>query len=290
MEPVHSLISCGALSETEKQEICEKMIESYFFKTESKCRKRKLNEEETKNECDHLKRTYISDSSTSQSTSKSKLSFLENIVGKQDLQWKKITAENLNLDYVKLFTKTEADALFQEAEKVIRYNSNSKVFVHGKWYKVPRKQTAYGDTGLTYTFSGATVSAQPWNNAPFLKNISDMVSSLTGHQFNFVLVNRYNDGNDHMGEHRDDEADLVPNSAIASVSLGQARDFVFRHADARGSGAKRKIDPVKLELSHGSLLMMNYPTNVYWFHSLPVRKKAILPRINLTFREMVVKK
>lgn len=111
-----------------------------------------------------------------------------------------------------------------------------------------------------------------------------------GHKFNFVLVNRYNDGNDHMGEHRDDEADLVPKSAIASVSVGQARDFIFRHRDARGSGAKRKIDPVKFELSHGSLLIMNHPTNVYWFHSLPVRKKVICPRINLTFRQMVVKK
>lgn len=261
-----------------------------YFKTEPKCSKRKLDKEETENDSGHFKRTYVSgDGGSCQSTSNSKLSFLANICRKQDLQWKKITAENLNLDYIQLFSKTEADALFQEAEKVIKYNANSKVFVHGKWHKVPRKQTAYGDTGLTYTFSGATVSAQPWNNASFLKNICDLVSSLTGHKFNFVLVNRYNDGNDHMGEHRDDEGDLVPRSVIASVSLGQARDFVFRHVESRGSNAKRKIDPVKLELSHGSLLIMNHPTNVYWFHSLPVRKKAIFPRINLTFREMVVK-
>ena len=267
------------------------MIDSYFLKAESKCKKRKMDEKEKEQEPDKFKRPDMNDSSTSrQSTStSSKLSFLET-GGKHDLQWKKIASENLNLDYLQLFTKTEADALFQEAEKVIKYNADSKVFVHGKWHKVPRKQTAYGDEGLTYTFSGATVAAQPWSNAPFLKNVSDLVSSLTGHKFNFVLVNRYNDGNDHMGEHRDDEADLVPKSAIASVSLGQARDFVFRHRDARGSSAKRKIDSVKLELSHGSLLMMNHPTNVYWFHSLPVRKKAICPRINLTFREMVGKR
>ena len=116
-----------------------------------------------------------------------------------------------------------------------------------------------------------------------------MLSALTDHKFNFALVNRYNDGNDHMGEHRDDEADLVPKSTIASVSLGQPRDFIFHLRDARGKGVKRKIDPVKIELSHGSLLLMNHPTNVYWFHSLPVRKKAVCPRMNLTFREMVVK-
>lgn len=267
------------------------MIDSYFVKKGSDCAKRKLDEKEDEGEPEMKAKVAESlNNSSCQAASSSKFSFLDKD-RKMDLQWKYITSENLNLDLVQLFTKTEAHILFQEAEKVIKYNEDSKVFVHGKWHKVPRKQAAYGDTGLTYTFSGATVAAQPWDNAPFLKSIGDLVSSLSGgHRFNFVLVNRYNDGNDHMGEHRDDEADLVPRSAIASVSLGQVRDFVFRHKDARGSGAKRKIDPVKFELSHGSLLMMNHPTNVYWFHSLPVRKKAICPRINLTFRQMVVKK
>lgn len=267
------------------------MIDSYFVKKGSNCAKRKLDEKEDEWEPEMKAKVAESlNNSCCQAASSSKFSFLDKS-RKMDLQWKHITSENLNLDLVQLFTKTEADILFQEAEKVIKYNEDSKVFVHGKWHKVPRKQAAYGDTGLTYTFSGATVAAQPWDNAPFLKSIGDLISSLSGgHRFNFILVNRYNDGNDHMGEHRDDEADLVPRSAIASVSLGQVRDFVFRHKDARGSGAKRKIDPVKFELSHGSLLMMNHPTNVYWFHSLPVRKKAICPRINLTFRQMVVKK
>ena len=269
------------------------MIDSYFVKTESKGVKRKRGEAESKCEPNHkvaLAGPCNMNSNCNQSASNSspKLSFLE-ASEKRNLQWKKITSENLNLDYVQLLTKTEADVIFQEAERVIKYNADSKVFVHGKWHKIPRKQAAYGDEGLTYTFSGATVAAQRWSNAPILKNISNLISTLTGHKFNFVLVNRYNDGDDHMGEHRDDETDLVPKSAIASVSLGQPRDFIFRHRDARGKGAKRKIDPVKLELSHGSLLLMKHPTNVYWFHSLPVRKKAICPRINLTFREMVVK-
>ena len=46
------------------------------------------------------------------------------------------------------------------------------------------------------------------------------------------------DGRDHMGEHKDDEEELVKGSPIASLSLGQARDFVFRHQDARGGAAK----------------------------------------------------
>ncbi len=98
---------------------------------------------------------------------------------------------------------------------------------------------------------------------------------------------RYNDGHDHMGEHRDDERELDPACPIASVSLGAARDFIFRHKDARTGSSKLQIKPVKLELAHGSLLLMNYPTNTYWYHSLPVRKKVKMPRINLTFRRIV---
>lgn len=104
-----------------------------------------------------------------------------------------------------------------------------------------------------------------------------------------LLSTRYKDGQDHMGEHRDDEKELDPLCPIASVSLGAARDFIFRHRDARGKQSCRQIEPVKLELAPGSLLLMNAPTNTFWYHSLPVRKKVLLPRINLTFRRILLK-
>ena len=92
-----------------------------------------------------------------------------------------------------------------------------------------------------------------------------------------------------MGEHRDDEKDLVAGYPIASLSLGQPRDFIFKHADCMGKDATRKIDPVKIELENGSLLLMKHPTNIYWYHSLPPRKRLKDIRINMTFRKMVTK-
>uniref|UniRef100_A0A8C2WVN4 DNA oxidative demethylase ALKBH2 n=1 Tax=Cyclopterus lumpus TaxID=8103 RepID=A0A8C2WVN4_CYCLU len=162
------------------------------------------------------------------------------------------------------------------------------VQVFGKVHSIPRKQATYGDAGLTYTYSGVTRLACPWT--PTLEYIRDVVTKTTGHTFNFVLVNRYKDGQDHMGEHRDDEKELDPLCPIASVSLGAARDFIFRHRDARGKHSCRQINPVKLQLAHGSLLLMNSPTNTFWYHSLPVRKKMSMPRINLTFRRIMDRK
>ena len=100
------------------------------------------------------------------------------------------------------------------------------------------------------------------------------------------LCVRYKDGCDYMGEHKDDEKDLAPGHPIASLSLGQPRDFYFKHQDARGKKATRKMDTVKLVLEHGGLLLMNPPTNQFWYHALPQRKKLCNVRINLTFRKM----
>ncbi|XP_077995909.1 DNA oxidative demethylase ALKBH2-like [Glandiceps talaboti] len=205
------------------------------------------------------------------------------------LSWKQYEAENLDCDYVQLFSKREADDLYKECEEQLVYNTGklAQVNIFGKWHNIPRKQVAHGDTGLTYTFSNNCIPARPW--IPFLTEIRDKITQVTGQKFNFVLINRYNDGNDHMGAHRDDEKDLVPTASIASLSLGQARDFVFQHANSRGNRASRDLPPITIELQHGSLLMMNHPTNVYWYHSLPRRKRASLPRINMTFRQMILK-
>ncbi|NXW16321.1 ALKB2 demethylase, partial [Circaetus pectoralis] len=201
--------------------------------------------------------------------------------------WQEIRAEGLSCDYRLLFGKAEADEIFQQLEEEVEYfeGDMTKLHVFGKWHDIPRKQVTYGDPELTYTYSGVTFSPKPW--IPVLNRIRDRITLDTGHTFNFVLINRYKDGGDHIGEHRDDERELVPRSPIASVSFGACRDFVFRHCDSRGKNATRHIKPIKLQLAHGSLLMMKYPTNVYWYHSLPTRKRVLAPRINLTFRKVM---
>ncbi|XP_053938490.1 DNA oxidative demethylase ALKBH2 [Cuculus canorus] len=201
--------------------------------------------------------------------------------------WQEIRAEGLCCDYRLLFGRAEADEIFQQLEEEVEYfeGEMTKLHVFGKWHDIPRKQVTYGDSDLTYTYSGVTFSPKPW--IPVLNRIRERITLDTGHTFNFVLINRYKDGEDHIGEHRDDERELVPRSPIASVSFGACRDFVFRHCDSRGKKATRHIKPIRLQLAHGSLLMMKYPTNVFWYHSLPIRKKVLAPRINLTFRKVM---
>ena len=84
--------------------------------------------------------------------------------------------------------KRHTEYYFNELERVIEYDSSevAKVRVFGKYFRLPRSQTGYGDPGLTYSFSGVTVYARPWN--PLLLELKEHVEKACGVSFNFVLV------------------------------------------------------------------------------------------------------
>ena len=198
----------------------------------------------------------------------------------------------LEVDYYpKFFQRSDADAILKELKQELTpYLRRSEVKVMGRMHKIPRTQAAFGNEGLSYHFSGVTVPANLW--IPILEKIRDCLVDHLNEGFNFVLVNRYKDGSDHIGEHRDDERDLVDAASIACVSFGQERDFVLKHKDFRGKNANKSKDiperksNLEVSLKHGSLLVMKHPTNRDWYHSIPVRKAATTPRISLTFRVM----
>jgi alkylated DNA repair dioxygenase AlkB len=66
---------------------------------------------------------------------------------------------------------------------------------------------------------------------------------------------------------------------IASVSLGAQRRFVLRHQS-------KKVPPVTLELTHGSLLVMGGTVQAFWKHAVRKDPSTTGPRINLTFRRI----
>lgn len=156
---------------------------------------------------------------------------------------------NISGDHTILFDKAEADEIFRELEQEVQYFTGAlaKVQLFGKWHSVPRKQATYRDAGLTYTFSGLTLTPKP--RIPVLEHVRDLIFRVTGQTFNFVLINRYKDGCDHIREHRDDERELAPGSPIASVSFEACRDFLFQHKDSRGKRSRQTVEVVKLQLA-----------------------------------------
>ncbi len=169
----------------------------------------------------------------------------------------------------------EANKSFGQLEKEIVW-SNEELILFGKQIQLSRKVAFYGDEGLTYTYSGRIKKAYNWSSV--LEDIKTLIATHSGESFNACLLNYYHDGSEGMGWHSDNEKELVEHTAIASLSLGDSRDFVLKH--------KKTGQNVRIHLQNGSLLIMKGEIQNNWLHALPKTKKSKKPRINLTFRLM----
>lgn len=144
----------------------------------------------------------------------------------------------------------------------------------GKQHLQPRLTAWHGDA--RYSYSGLDLEPKPFT--PLLLDIKRAVETATGHPFNSVLLNYYRNERDSMGMHSDDEAELGPEPAIASVSFGATRTFILRHRHSKQA--------LKVALTSGSLLLMRGKTQHYWLHGINKSAREIGPRINLTFRKI----
>ncbi|HVU94527.1 MAG TPA: alpha-ketoglutarate-dependent dioxygenase AlkB [Puia sp.] len=153
---------------------------------------------------------------------------------------------------------------------------NDEAVIFGRHIITKRKVAWYGDNPYGYKYSGIVREALPWTAD--LLALKALTEDLTGVAYNSCLLNLYHDGGEGMAWHSDDEKELAPGGAIASLSFGAERRFLFRH-----KGTK---ETVELMLAPGSLLVMRGATQDRWLHSLPKMKRVTRPRVNLTFRTM----
>lgn len=155
--------------------------------------------------------------------------------------------------------------------------SQDELLMFGKRIVTSRKVAWFGDLEYQYSYSNSIKNALPWT--PELLLIKNLVELKTGEKFNSCLLNLYHNGNEGMGWHQDNEKELDENPVIASLSLGAARKFSFKHIKS-----KQKVD---ITLQSGSLILMKAETQEKWLHSLPKTTKVKTPRINLTFRNIL---
>ncbi|TAH17830.1 MAG: alpha-ketoglutarate-dependent dioxygenase AlkB [Cytophagales bacterium] len=154
---------------------------------------------------------------------------------------------------------------------------NDEAIIFGRHIITKRKVAWYGDINYAYTYSNTTKQALAWTKELLI--LKAMVEEITETKFNSCLLNLYHNGDEGMAWHSDDEKTLEKNSAIASLSLGAERKFLFKH--------KQTKETISILLENGSLLLMKGETQTNWLHQLPKMKKVIMPRVNLTFRMMV---
>ena len=137
---------------------------------------------------------------------------------------------------------------------------------------------AAADEGVHYRYSENQMHSRRWVEP--LIAIKQRVEDIALESFNSVLVTYYRDGYDHVSWHADDEAELGGAPVIASLSLGASREFQYRHKDTGESAS--------MQLHSGELLIMQPEFQRQWEHAVPLQAEVVEPRINLTFRKVIM--
>lgn len=171
------------------------------------------------------------------------------------------------------FDKALCDVYFKTLLEEIKWKQES-MNIYGKMLDFPRLTTWYGDNDKPYSFSGITLKPETWTAT--LLEIKQKIETKAQVHFNSVLLNLYRNGNDSISWHTDAEKELGRNPIIASVNFGATRKFQLRHNTSN--------EKIELNLSHGSLLIMQGELQHYWQHQVPKTKQVVKERINLTFR------
>ena len=191
----------------------------------------------------------------------------------------RLLLENNKYTSIKYFpnwlTYQEADDLLTTSIEKVPWRQDF-IYMMGKKIPIPRLQNWYCETGASYTYSRIKLLALEFPT--WMEDLRRRVELSTSETFNAILVNYYRDGKDSNDWHSDDEKELGANPVIASVSIGAERVFHLRH-----KVTKQKI---KMNLPHGSLLLMGAGIQEYWQHKLSKTSLQVGPRINLTLRYM----
>lgn len=95
--------------------------------------------------------------------------------------------------------------------------------------------------------------------------------------FDSVGLNLYRDGRDSVAPHNDHLDEIRKGFPIALLSLGATRRMTIRSKDA----PKRTVH---VDLEPGSLLVMDYATQLHYTHGVPKTTDPVGERISLAFR------
>lgn len=171
----------------------------------------------------------------------------------------------------------ESDTLFSKWKAEFPWQKDT-ITVFGKTYDQPRLTALFGDSDKPYTYSNITMHPHPWTNE--LLEIKNRIEYYCKHEFTTALANLYRNGSDSNGWHADNERELGQNPFIASLSLGETRQFHLKHNTL-------KEQKLKIPLTHGSLLIMSGALQHFWKHQIPKTAKPVGSRINLTFRKII---
>ena len=172
--------------------------------------------------------------------------------------------ERGRITYVPRFVGVEtAEAWFTELRRGVRWRSQRRE-MYDREVLVPRLLGSF------------RLDPAPDAAPPAILDAARRVVAHLGVPFNSVGLNLYRDGRDSVAPHNDHLYEICEGFPIALLSLGATRRMTIR---AKATGRSMHV-----ELETGSLLVMDYATQIHYTHGVPKTSAAVGERISLAFR------
>jgi len=155
---------------------------------------------------------------------------------------------------------------------------NPPIFVFGKKAHQHRSVGFFSNTSVGYYYSNQI--AKSIQLTPNLEKLLDIMNTKFNADFNGILINKYNDGNDYISAHSDDEKNLDIVGVVA-ISFGAIRTFRIRDKTTKKIITNIKTNPFEIIHMGGNF-------QKEFIHEIPIEKKVKDCRYSFTFRKHLV--
>ena len=162
-----------------------------------------------------------------------------------------------------------------------------------KWYQTENKSFGKNwkldyDQWKSHTYSDYMLNFQNITQEK-IKNIVKDIPNIRSPNFNSLLINYYESGDNHIAPHQDDKNSFGLEPTIALISFGTPRTFLLERTQfncLKRDKEKRDMNK-KFTLTDNSLLIMAGGSQLNYCHSLKREPNIKADRYSLSFREYI---
>jgi alkylated DNA repair dioxygenase AlkB len=148
---------------------------------------------------------------------------------------------------------------------------------HGVEWRAERRMMYDREVDVPRLVGHFRLDAPPGSVPDAVLDAAQLVADELEVAFNAVGLNLYRDGRDSVAPHNDHLNELRTGFPIALLSLGATRRMTIR-----AKAVPRTA--VHVDLEPGSLLVMEYETQLHYTHAVPKTSAPVGERISLAFR------
>lgn len=163
--------------------------------------------------------------------------------------------------------------LMEETDPLLDHHP--AITIYGRVVHQRRSVSFFSDTSVGYRYSGQLARSKPLTDD--LRTFLGVINEQFDAEFNGILINKYDGGEENIGKHSDDEKALDRTAGVVSVSVGASRTFRIRNKQTGAIVANLPTQP-------NTILQMWGDFQREFTHEIPVEKKVHGVRYSLTFR------